>query len=405
MEPGGRPADDGLAEAPPDLLHAPLQPFLLFPPCLLPEQAQLPGGGGGDQLRAPDAHAAEGTALVPVGLHQGHGRPVQLRGQTGRGFQDRLPLEGIQAEIPQADLHRTAEEAPFPQTGGHALAQHPVHGGDILQAGQIPGRGHGIAHALHRALLPRPGHGGQVIAVGKPVEHGAHLAEPALQVFRRSLRQLADGLHPVVPELPPGGGTHVQQIRHRQGPDLFPHLPAGEDRHRIRLFVIRAQLGENLIVAHSHGDRHPQLRLDPAAQLMGQGFPSLPLAFGTGNIQPAFVQAEGFHPVRILPVDLPGQAGEAHILVIMGMDDHQIRALLPGLPQGLPCFYPEPLGQLILGQNDPVPRLRVASHRHGLVPKGGLMETFHAGIKAVHICMEDDPPPSFHRPSLPSSAL
>ena len=73
----------------------------------------------------------------------------------------------------------------------------------------------------------------------------------------------------------------------------------------------------------------------------------------------------------------------------MGGHAHKARTLLPRLPEDLPRADTEPLGHVVFGQHDAVAGLLFPRHRHRLASERGIKQNLHAGIKIVHIGMQD----------------
>ena len=202
-------------------------------------------------------------------------------------------------------------------------------------------------------------------AVGVVVELGPVLAHQGLQRLPWEGRQLADGFHPVLSQQLLGGAAHPQQVAHRQGPhDVLPVVPA-DDGGGVGLFVVAAQLGEDLVEANAHRDGQPQLLPQPVAQLVGDGLAvAAEQVHAAGDVQPALVDAEGLHQVGILAVDGVDLPAVLLIQPVMGRQGDEVGRLPLGLPDGLRRFHAQALGGLVLGQHDAVAGLRVAAHRH-----------------------------------------
>lgn len=55
---------------------------------------------------------------------------------------------------------------------------------------------------------------------------------------------------------------------------------------------------------------------------------------GMGDVQPALIDAEGLHQVRVLLVDGVDLFGDLPVQFVVGWQQHQLRALFLGLPDG-----------------------------------------------------------------------
>ena len=111
---------------------------------------------------------------------------------------------------------------------------------------------------------------------------------------------------------------------------------------------------------------------------------------GTGDIQPAFVDAEGLHQIGVFPVDPVDTAGIVPVLVVVCGEEDQVGTFLPGLPDGFGGFDAKGLGRFVLGQDNAVAAFRVAADRHRKVAQLRVVQQLHRGVKTVQIAVEDD---------------
>ena len=109
-----------------------------------------------------------------------------------------------------------------------------------------------------------------------------------------------------------------------------------------------------------------------------------------GDIQPAFVDAEGLHQIGVLPVDGVDPAGVVGVQAVVGRQQYQVGALLLGLPHRLRRLDAHPLGGLVLGQNDAVAGGGVAADGYRYVLQRRLVQQLHRREKAVQVAVEDD---------------
>ena len=188
----------------------------------------------------------------------------------------------------------------------------------------------------------------------------------------------------------PGGVAHAQQVAHRQRPhDILPVVPV-DDGGGVGLFVVAAQLGEDLVEADAHGDGQPQLLPQTLAQLVGDGFAvAAEQVHAAGDVQPALVDAEGLHQIGILLIDGVDPPGVLPVQAVVGRQGNEVGRLLPGLPDGLRRFHAQLLGGLVLGQYDAVAGFRVAAHRHGNVPQRRIAQQLYRREKTVQITVQD----------------
>ena len=184
--------------------------------------------------------------------------------------------------------------------------------------------------------------------------------------------------------------AHPQHIADREGADDLLPILTGDDRRRIGLFVVAPQLGKHLVEADPHGDGEPQLLADTVADHVRHRLRIAAEEVHTArNIQPALVNAEGLYQVGVLPVNLVDAAAILGVQIVVGRQRHQTGGFLLGLPNGLRRLDPQLLGRLILSENDAVPRLGIAAHRHRHVLEGGIVQQLHRGVKTVQVAVQN----------------
>ena len=166
----------------------------------------------------------------------------------------------------------------------------------------------------------------------------------------------------------------------------------GDDGGGIGLAVVTAQLGKDLVEADAHGEGEPQLPPHPRPDRVGDssGVPAEEV-HAAGDIQPALVDTEGLHQVGVLPVDVVHQPGELSIELMVGREEHQVRTLLPCLPNGFRSFDAKALGGFVFRQNDALPACRVAADGHRPFPQVRPGEELHRGVEAVEVTVQDGP--------------
>ncbi|SCI76607.1 Uncharacterised protein [uncultured Flavonifractor sp.] len=229
---------------------------------------------------------------------------------------------------------------------------------------------------------------------GVAVESGALLAQNGHQSLGVEPGQVPDGLDAVAPEHLGRRAAHKEQVGHWQGPEKLAEVFPGNHRGGVRLFVVAAHLGKDLVEGHPHRHGQSGLRLHRLPDAVGNGFPiPAPQVHGASDVQPALVDGEGFHQVGKPVIDGVDNAGVLPVLVPVGREEHQVGALLPGLPDGLGGFHAHGLGWLVLGQNDAVAGFGVAAHGHRLsaLPQLGQGEQLHRGVEAVEVTVEYGP--------------
>ena len=117
-------------------------------------------------------------------------------------------------------------------------------------------------------------------------------------------------MNAVARELARGRWPDKEQVADGQRPDdIFVVLPRN-DRRRVGLFHVRAELGKNFVVADPDADRHAQFKLDALAQSVRHSFSVAKQFLAARQVQPALVEAEALNSVGVVSVDFAGKAGE-----------------------------------------------------------------------------------------------
>ena len=145
-----------------------------------------------------------------------------------------------------------------------------------------------------------------------------------------------------------------EQVGHRKGPHQPRHILPADHRGSVGLFIVAAQLGEDLIKGHPHGNGEAQLPFHVLPQPVGQGHRVVSEEVeGPRHVQPALVDAEGLHQVGVPAVDFPGQLGIIAVFFVVGGQEDQARTFPLGLPDGLGGFTPPALAASFLARMIP----------------------------------------------------
>ena len=279
-----------------------------------------------------------------------------------------------------------------PQADSHLVGQLSDSGVELRPSHQIAGKGESVAHRFGAGLLPGGHHGGMLRPSSVVVEGAALPAQDGGSGFPVEAGQIPDGVHAVVLQRGGGRPPHKEQGGDGQGPEQLLVVLPGDHRGGVRLFVVAAHLGEDLVEGYPHRYRQAQFLPQHPADLVGQGLGvSAEEVEGAGYIQPALVDGEGLHQVGVPLVHRVDPPGVVPVLPVVGGEEHQLRALAPGLPDGLGGLHLVPLGGLVLGQDDPVAGIWIAAHRHRSVPELRVVQQFHRGVKAVQITVQNHP--------------
>ena len=318
----------------PDLVDGNIHTQLLLAPLLAVKEIQLVRVAvtveGGDS----DADAADRLFPVIILQEKLHGVPGDLVRDVGRDGDLLLPGEAHEVLVPDIDLDDVAGKGVFPEPRGHGLRKHVKSHLHLLVADEIPGHCHAIPDALDRG-------GGVffrdrrfVLTVRENREHNAGLSELFFQELRIRRRDIPDRENAPAGEFSLCRPADVEQILRRFFPDDGLIVAPVDDRHRVRLFIIRPELGKDLIPAYADADGDAEFIFDFAVELVGNFLAGAADADAVGHVEPAFIQPEAFDFVRVVGIDLPHVPGKPQVLVIIRRNDHDPRAGFTRLPQG-----------------------------------------------------------------------
>ena len=196
-----------------------------------------------------------------------------------------------------------------------------------------------------------------------------------------------------------GGAANVEEIRHREGPDLVAERVFPDLCHSVRFLHIGTQLGEYLIEADSDGNREPCLRLHRFTDLIGYIDRGAMLQQrGPGHLDPALIDPKCLHFGRVPQIDCPYDFREFQILLHVWRNNGQLRTLLLCLPNDIARLDAAFLGQLVLRQYDPMPLLCTAADSKICPSQFRVQHTLNTGIAVVEVAVEYNP--IAHSPTL-----
>ena len=108
------------------------------------------------------------------------------------------------------------------------------------------------------------------------------------------------------------------------------------------------------------------------------------------DIQKGFIDAKRLYQIGILPINGVDSPGKFPVYAVLGRNQNKLRAFSFCLPDGFRRLHAAALGQLVFGENNPMPVFRISRHCHGHAGKLGPQHAFAGGIKPIAITMQDD---------------
>ena len=233
-------------------------------------------------------------------------------------------------------------------------------------------------------------HGRILLPSGVGAQLRPQLAQRCAQVLVLRRGQLPD-----VPDAQPCQcvlcrAPHVKQRVYGQRPHDTPEIFRVDDRHSVRLFIIRPQLGKYLVEADAHRDGEAGLGLHGPADGVGHaGGRAAEQPPGLRHVQPAFVDSERLYTVCITGID--GVDGTAHLPVLPVVRGQQLQAgaLAQRAPDGFGRLDAVPLCGLVFRQDDAMAVVRAAAYGHGHAAQLRVAQQLYRGIKAVAVAVKD----------------
>lgn len=355
------------------------------------EQIQLLGPlGGGNEVQGGDGQHADRMRHLPGMVQQFHAGCGDVPGQMGAVRQLLLPRDGAEGRIADRHLYTSAVQAVLTEADSHCVRQDGDVSEDVLPAGQIAAERGTVADGFDWGALPVRAHRRVFQTVGIFVKLLSHFAEQVLEHCGAALRQLADGVDPILVQRFGNGFSYKQQRRYRQREYSFLPAVRGQDRGGVRLFVIAAQLGKDLVEGHAHGTGQPCFVPHHCADLVGNDFAvAAEQMHAPRDIQPAFVDAERFHKVSIATIDGVDLLGVCAVTLPMRRQKDETGTFPAGLPDGFRCDDAVSFGGLVFSQDNTVAGGGVAAYSHGFPAQLGILQQFHGGVKAIHIAVQN----------------
>ncbi len=249
---------------------------------------------------------------------------------------------------------------------------------------------HNIVHIGLRGIHGL--HGARVLAPRERAQHDADLAEAPLQKVVPGMCEVPYCLVSGRVEPAHGGRAHVDHLGCEHGPRDVAEVVARYGDDAVARVGVAPELGEDLVPRDADGNGEPELGLHALRYLPRHEHGVAPeQRQGSRDVDPRLVEAEGLDEVCVAVVDHARQTRVALVGGVVGRHDDEVRALLLGLPDSLGRLHAAGLRLPGLREDDSVPALGVARHRHGLAPQPRVEVLGDARVEGVHVDMHDDP--------------
>ena len=292
----------------------------------------------------------------------------------------------VQVGRAHAQLHRAALIPLQPQARAHAFRQRQERCARIRLADEVARRGGAVSDGLRRRQIRDAVHRRGIVPVGVGVQQPPALAQALLEHVGVRRRERADRADAQPLELPHRTAPGEEQAADRQRPDYVRKARTVNDRHGVRLAVVRAELCDRL--APRHADAHRQARgIQHALAHLLRRAQCVLTANAAGHVQPALIHAERLAPVGEAGIDLAHAARIVVVELEIRRQDRQLRALLPCRPERHARAHPGCARHLILGQNDAVAQLLLPADRHRPPAQLRMAQQLDARIAGVDIRM------------------
>ena len=340
----------------------------------------------GHKLQRADADAAQRIGPQVRLLAQGQRRIEQLARQIRRVPQRHAVTAPVQVGRAHAQLYRAALVPLQPQARAHAFRQRQERCTRVRLTDEVARRSGAVADGFRRRQILDAVHRRGVIPVGVGVQQPPSLAKALLEHVGVRRRERTDRADAQPLELPHRAASGEEQAADRQRPDHVRKVRAVNDRHGVRLAVVRAELRDRL--APRHADAHRQARgVEHALAHLLRRLQCVLAADTAGHVQPALIHAERLAPVGEAGIDLAHAARVVVVEVEVRRQDRQLRALLPRRPECHARAHPGGARHLVLGQDDAVAQLPLPADRHRPPAQLRMAQQLDARIAGVDIRM------------------
>ena len=161
---------------------------------------------------------------------------------------------------------------------------------------------------------------GVILPVCEPVEHDTVLAQQPVKHINVGLGQFTNRGDSIPIQLSRGGRSHIEQVAHWQAPCSLPEVFWSDDGSSVRFSHIRTQFGKYFIEGNAYRYCQSQFQPNSVSNVVGNRRSISKEACRSSDVQPAFIQAKGFHLIGVAGVDLFGLGGEGQIALVVGRD-------------------------------------------------------------------------------------
>ena len=336
----------------------------------------------GGEVADPDTDQPEGTLRCQG--EQVVGGAVDAVGQLGRIGQAVAAGDGMEIAAFEFQGHGAAGQLLGLGAVGDLFGEAPDVAVQQVGVGGVLVEGGFLADRLQLFI---PHHPPGVLTPRQGIQPVAHLAEAGPQVLTGPAEEVGDGADACGFQCGLGGGADAPDDADGFGFQERLGLGPPDDREAAGFVEVGGDLGEVFVVGQAHRAGQAQLGFhvaDQAGQHDGGG--GAVEAGGAGQVEEGFVEGEGFDGGgEGLHQGADGAAcfdvgGE------VGFHDDGLGAELQGLEHRHRGADAVDSGEVAAGRDDAP---GAAADDDGLIPQGGVIPLFNAGIKGVAVHVGD----------------
>ena len=320
-----------------------------------------------------------------------HGRFRDHIGQIGRVGQLGLPRDNFQIRIFDIHFDSKSFHVFFSKSGSNFRRK--THDGffdviftlEIAAESYIVTDGFGLCPVLiqkHRRLIE---------TVSIVVDLATVLPQKISDHGSVAAGKISNGTDAAFAQFAGRSRTDEEQFTDVQRPEKVFVILTGNNRRRVRLFVLAAHLGEDLVKRNACRKGKSVSFADTLSDLIGDLLATTKKLLTGSNIQPAFVHAKRLNLIGILQIDLVDQLAVMSIFVMMWRDCLQTGTFFLRLPNGLRGNDTVGFGNLVFGQYNTMTVVRASANGHWHIPQFRIVQKLNGGEEPVHVTVQYDP--------------